>query len=234
MPEQVTREEGSKQTISLEQQAVLKFLAIPFKFSTFLDVDIDYKKMTMDFRLAKWGAMKKFEGGWTMNPVLDGDKVVGCEAELVQDILPIVVPPFLKDLLTGVSTNVVKRLLEDLDAVALRLADGEKMGDILGWSKWMDKNEKLKAWRQEMDVKWNETKEHIQDEKGVASDLDSAQESKPLREDKNENDSPSGSEEKDSTVQDTGSIVEIAQSDEEEKNSKRADAASESTQVVKT
>lgn len=222
---------GSKQTISLEQQAVLKFLAIPFKFSTFLFVDLDYEELTMDFRLAKWGAMKKFEGGWTMKPVLEGDKVVGCVAEMTQDVLPIIVPPFLKDLLTGVSTNVVRRLLEDLDAVALRLANGEPMPDILGTSKWVEKNDMLKAWRKEMDAEWAMV-DNTQDKKAAGSDLDSAQESKPPSEGKNEDECPSGSEKKDSAEDDIQTATDTVQGDDELNSTKLVDAASESTKQV--
>lgn len=157
---EVVEDDGAgHQCIELEQRAVLKFLAIPYKFSTFLRVELDFNRMTMKFKLAKRGMMKKFDGGWTLEPIMDGKKIVGCHAQLVQDVLPIFVPPFLTNLLTGVSVHVVIRLLEDLEALCKKYSEGMNMSQLLGSTKWIDQNETLKAWRQEQEIEWSKERD---------------------------------------------------------------------------
>ncbi|GMH43228.1 hypothetical protein BSKO_11150 [Bryopsis sp. KO-2023] len=148
-------DDGVRQKLEIEQQAVFKFLAIPIKFSTKLLVDVDFENLKMSFKLAKWGTMRKFEGHWDMEPLLGEDgEVVGTKAMLTQDVLPLIVPPLLKGFLSGVSANVVRRLLEDLETVAKRVTEGENISKILGDTKWMAKNPALQKWRQKMEAQW--------------------------------------------------------------------------------
>ncbi|CAD7700090.1 unnamed protein product [Ostreobium quekettii] len=127
----LTDDGHGKRVVEMEQCTGFKFLSFPISFATRLVMETDEGNLTIKFRLAKKGPMKVFQGVWRVCEA-EGGRGRASIVELEQDVLPAFIPPFCGGFLRGVSVRAIRRVAEDLDAVALRLGGGETLEGVLG------------------------------------------------------------------------------------------------------
>jgi hypothetical protein len=109
------------------------FLAFSGSFQTRLRIVEDAKAMILVFELApgseKKGLMRKFKGRWVIEPV--PGEPGACISTIEQDVkLGIWAPGIMKGMMQKICAQQVRHTLEDLQAEAVRMADGNPtLGD---------------------------------------------------------------------------------------------------------
>ncbi|MCO5590733.1 hypothetical protein L7F22_044708 [Adiantum nelumboides] len=140
----VIEDEGHRQLVEVEQSAIWRFLCFSGIMHIRLYVDQDRRTHSLKYHLAREGFMKKFEGTWDVKPVYvdaphckvlqnPGDEPscrtsrVASEVHFRQVLQPILVPPPpVSWYIRGISSKQTESLLEDLQAEAKRLREGNE------------------------------------------------------------------------------------------------------------
>ncbi|KAH7276813.1 hypothetical protein KP509_39G023000 [Ceratopteris richardii] len=140
----ILEDDGHRQLVEIEQSAIWRFLCFSGTLSVHLYVDQDRQSHTLKYHLAKEGFMKKFEGTWEVKPVYvdaphcgllqnpESEQLctrsrVASEIHFQQVVQPIVVPPPpISWYVRGITKKQTESLLEDLQAEAKRLREGNE------------------------------------------------------------------------------------------------------------
>ncbi|KAG0604437.1 hypothetical protein M758_10G172200 [Ceratodon purpureus] len=130
----VLEDDGYRQLVEVDQAAVWKFLWFSGTLSVCVLVDQDRRKRLMNYKLAKQGFMKQFDGTWKVEPLYidaegspapeDVADRVASVVSLQQVVQPAVVPPPpFKSYVRGITTRTTEMLLQDLQAEGKRLRE---------------------------------------------------------------------------------------------------------------
>ncbi|XP_057984968.1 uncharacterized protein LOC110631652, partial [Hevea brasiliensis] len=139
----VLLDEGPRQVVEVEQSAVWKFLWWSGTISVHVLVDQNREDLTMKFKQAKTGFIKKFEGCWRAELVFideglchplkpktwadyyscpGGKGRIGSKLSLEQLIQPALVPPPpISWYLIGITSRTTEMIVNDLLAEAARI-----------------------------------------------------------------------------------------------------------------
>ncbi|KAK9837346.1 hypothetical protein WJX81_007902, partial [Elliptochloris bilobata] len=110
---EVLEDDGNRQLVEVEQTAMCLFKTV--RTRTF--VYQDRSARTVEYRLARQGAMRCFEGLWTITPCKGG-----CTAALEQRMQPAFVPPppfkrFLRRALLGKAAHMLRDMQGEAEAL---------------------------------------------------------------------------------------------------------------------
>ncbi|XP_010251230.1 PREDICTED: uncharacterized protein LOC104593182 [Nelumbo nucifera] len=136
-------DEGLRQVVEVEQAALWKFLWWSGTISVHVIVDQNRKDHSVKFKQGKTGFMKRFEGCWTLQPLLVDEKScfpfkpktlaeynsctggkgrVGSIVSLEQLVQPsLVPPPPISWYLRGITARTTEMLITDLQEEAARI-----------------------------------------------------------------------------------------------------------------
>ncbi|KAK1425869.1 hypothetical protein QVD17_21231 [Tagetes erecta] len=139
----VLLDEGSRQIVELEQAAVWRFFWWSGTFPLHVLVDQNREDYSIKFKQVKSGFMKRFEGSWTLEPILVDEKLchpfkpktlseymsytqgngrIASKVTLQQLVEPAIVPPPpISWYLRGITTKTVEMLINDLVEEAARV-----------------------------------------------------------------------------------------------------------------
>eukprot|EP00249_Psilotum_nudum_P015486 c25350_g1_i2 orf=91-867(+) len=139
----VIEDEGHRQLVEVEQAAIWRFLCFSGTISVRVFVDQDRNSKRVKYHLSRKGFMKRFEGFWEIRPLYvdlphcalipspENDPEcssgkIASQVHLVQRVQPMLIPPPpLSWYVRGITVRVTELLIEDLQAEAKRLREGE-------------------------------------------------------------------------------------------------------------
>lgn len=143
----VLKDDGLRQLVEVDQAAIWKFLWFSGTLSVCVLVDQDRRLHMMNYKLAKHGFMKQFDGTWKVDPLyVDAQGIPAPEhaadrvasiITLQQVVQPAVVPPRpFKNYVRKITTRTTEMLLQDLQAEGKRLREGslENFGEYVKFS----------------------------------------------------------------------------------------------------
>ncbi|KAJ7570126.1 hypothetical protein O6H91_01G107400 [Diphasiastrum complanatum] len=137
----VLRDEGNRQLVEVEQEAIWKFLWLTGTFTVHVLVDQDRNTHTMKFELAKEGFMKRFEGSWNLEPLFvdltnhssNSSLVLGAQSGRVASVVKLqqivqpslIPPPPLSWYIRAITARTIELMIQDLQAEGKSIREGQ-------------------------------------------------------------------------------------------------------------